>query len=157
MKKRAIGAGAVVLLALGIWLGNLFQGFGTGEGETDSDGSNSLVSLTTDGSQPSTTSPGDGDNPASETPDVLTLLVDDDKYLIQWGEDWHADFAPATLEEIVTAAREAPGDENGVRVRLRVTEDAQNGAIDDLESALTDAGLKSVAIFRVDGYVEDVE
>lgn len=156
MRKRVIGAGAVILVALGIWLGNLFQGFGTGDGETDPDGSNGdavQVSLTGD-AVPSTTGEGDDAPPTTGTPDVLTLLVDDDQYLVQWGEDWHAEFSPSTLEDIVARAKEVPGDENGVRVRLRFKENAQNGAIDDLTTALTDAGVEPEAIVKESGYVE---
>jgi hypothetical protein len=155
MRKRVIGAGAVILVALGIWLGNMFKGLGPGgdstTDSTDSDGENVRVALTSDG-EPATT-----DNhaqPANEAPDVLTLLVDDDKYLIQIGEDWYAEFAPATLDEIVTRLDKIPGDENGVRVRLRFKANAQNGAISDLKSALTDAGVDPEAIIEDPDYVE---
>ena len=65
MRKRVIGAGAVVLVAVGIWLGNIFKGPGLGENETDSNDSNGetvQVSLSTEVNPPSTslTAAGDG-------------------------------------------------------------------------------------------------
>ena len=158
MRKRVIGAGAVVLVAVGIWLGNILQGPGLGEAETDSSDTNGetvQVSLSTD-VDPASTTPDTGDGTAADTedPDVLTLLVDDDQYQIQRGEDWYAEFSPATLEDIISKAGDVPGDENGVRVRLRFRENAQNGAISDLKSALTDAGLEPESIIEDAEYVE---
>lgn len=159
MRKRVMGVGAVVLVAVGIWLGNILKGPGLGENETDSSDTNGetvQVSLSTDVDPASTTTTGTGDGTAAvtEAPDVLTLLVDDDQYQIQWGEDWHAEFSPTTLEEITSKAGDMPGDENGVRVRLRFKENAQNGAISDLKSALTDAGLEPESIIEDAEYVE---
>lgn len=157
MRKRVIGVGAVILVVLGALLG--FQGFGTGDKDGDtgeSDGETIQVGLPHDADQPETPSPGEVEpTPAtSETPNVLTLLIDDDRYLIQWGADENAEFSPSTLEEIVSRVKEIPGDENGVRVRLRFRENAQNGPIDDLTTALNGAGVESEAIVRESGYVD---
>lgn len=155
MRKRVIGVGAVILVVVGSLLG--FRGFGTGEGDNgEADGDNvqvSLASMTT--TTPSEEAEETPDSPpTSEPPDVLTLLVDDDRYLIQWGEDWHAEFSSSTLDEIVSKMDDVPGDENGVRVRLRFKENAQNGAIEDLKTALTDAGVDPEAIIEDSEYVE---
>ena len=155
MRKRVIGAGAVILVALGIWLGNML-GLGPGRDSctsdsSDSDAENVHVALTAD---TETATTDENAQAAKETPKVLTLLIDDDKYLIQSGEDWYAEFAPATLDEIVARLGEIPGDENGVRVRLRFKANAQNGAISDLKSALTDAGVDPEAIIEDPDYVE---
>lgn len=154
MRKRVIGAGAVILVALGIWLGNMLGLGPGGDGSTESGDSNAedvQVSLTSDAETATT---DENAQAANEAPKVLTLLVDDDNYQIQSGEDWYAEFSPATPDEIVARLGEFPGDENGVRVRLRFKANAQNGAISDLKSTLTEAGVNPEAIVEDPDYVE---
>jgi len=155
MRKRLIAGGAVVLLIVGAWLGNLFKGFGVGGSESGT-GNEAEVNLTAP-TEAHTETPQQVETPAvePETSPVLTVLVDADQFRIQSGSDASATFATATLDEIVKRARESTGDEHGVRVRLRFRENAQNGATSDLFKALQErAGIDREAIVEAPGFVE---
>jgi hypothetical protein len=151
MRKRLIAVAAVVLVALGAWLGNLFKGFGLGgPGSGTGEGTSvNLVAPTEAPPEPEET------EVEQESTGVLTVVVESDQFRVQSGADTAATFAPATLDEIVRRAKEAKGDEHGVRVRLRFHQNAQNGATSDLYQALQEqAGLAREAIVDAPGYVD---
>lgn len=155
MRKRLIAVGAVVLLALGAWLGNLFKGFGLG-GPGSGTGEGTSIHLAAP-TEPPPEQPPEPETPEvePETPGVLTVVVESDQFRIQSGGDAAATYAPATLEEIVLRAKESTGDAHGMRVRLRFHQNAQNGAISDLYQALQEqAGLAREAIVDAPGYVD---
>lgn len=155
MRKRLIAVGAVVLLAIGAWLGNLFKGFGLGgPGSGTGEGTSINLAAPTDALPPQSPEPETTDVDSDE-PGVLTVVVESDQFRIQSGGDAAATFAPVTLDEIVRRTKESAGDEQGVRVRLRFHQNAQNGAISDLYKALQEqAGLAREAIIEAPGYVE---
>jgi glycine/D-amino acid oxidase-like deaminating enzyme len=155
MRKRLIAVAAVLLLAIGAWLGNLFKGFGLG-GPGSGTGEETSVNLAapTDELPPQ---PPEPETPVveSEPSGVLTIVVESDQFRIQSGADADAAFAPTTLDDIVARAKESTGDEHGVRVRLRFHQNAQNGAISDLYKALQEqAVLDREAIIEAPGYVD---
>lgn len=165
MRKRVMAVGAVVLLIVGAWLGDLFRGFGTGDPassdrndesppgevqanlEAAADVSPRGESERTQESAAATPTPQHAD-------DVLTVLIDGDSYELQSGDDANATFAPATLEELVAKAKTHPGNPNGVRVRLRFRRDSQEGARADLIEALQLDGIQREQIIEATDFVE---
>src|SRR5262245_46066521 len=156
MNKRLLGAAAVVILAVGMYLGNLFRGFGlgggAGEGESNRGEHETQVNLTRPSATPAAT-PSTGASTGS--PGILTVLVEADRYRIQEGTDEDARFEPVELSDVVTRSRDVAGDEHGVRVRLRFRRNAQTGAINDLYQALqSQAGVKREEIIEAAGYLD---
>jgi hypothetical protein len=126
MKKRLLGAGAVVILLVGVWLGNFFKGFGLGGGSGDGEGAGdparTHVNVAAESSsvQPAETqTPPAAPNEAASPNEVLTVLVAGDQYRIQEGADAEATFEPATVQEIADRAGALPGDRHGVPAMRR--------------------------------------
>jgi len=136
MRKRLIGVAAVVLIAVGAWLGGLFDKFGVGTGNDEGESHGTPVALVSNtGNSSSETETPTATESAGPT-DFVTVVVDGSGYQIQSGDDDHATFAAVKLDEIVSRAADAPGDEHGVKVRVRFRTNAENGAISDLFAAL---------------------
>lgn len=164
MKKRLIAVGAIGLLIVGAWFGNLFRGFGlggSGSGEGDNDRATGDVQVSLDTGEPSltagltsataTSSTAEGAPVADE---VVTVVITTDRYELQSGDDATARFEPATKEAIVELAKSRKGDAHGVRVRLRFKPDAHSGATSDLYSALQEADISREQVIEAKGYVE---
>lgn len=143
MKTRNKVAGGVVVGAvlLGMWLGNLFRGFGLGGSGSGDDG---VIpsSVRVDRSSPPSASV------AEESPDVeaapelpLTIVIHADRYRLA------SDRAPLvgsdlTLDEIKARVEAADADARGIRVRILKQKNAQEGARADLYAALAEIGVK---------------
>ena len=157
MKNRLIAAGAAVILAIGIYLGNLFQGLGLGEGDS---GGETLVSLASNESSTPPDAEPRTDASASASQDALTLVVQKDGYAVQHGTDAAGSFAPSTLDDIIQSVTEAQPDTNGDRVRLSYSRHAEMGADEALSKRLQappeqgGAGLLSEEIIKVSGFVD---
>lgn len=156
MRKRLTTVAAVGLLAVGIWLGTLFRGFGVGSGDDagDQPSTDTHVNLAPEVAASSAEPVSTVASHDPDADDVLTVLVEEDRYQLQSGDDAAARFAPATLNEIATRAAAHPGDEHGVRVRLRFRRNAQSGAISDLYEALQAAGIPREQIIEASGFVD---
>ncbi len=159
MRKRVLGGGAVIILLVGMWMGNFFQGFGlgtgggNGSGEDEGDPGRTQVSLTTE--QPPAEPPESEPSQISLYSDeVLTVLVTGTEYQVETESTGAAAFEPATLEEIVSRAEDMPGDRNGIRVRLRFSRTAESGATSDLYERLQAAGIEREAILETTGYID---
>ena len=164
MRKRVMAVAAVGLVVLGVWLGDVFRGFGTGEADSSESSETALedvqVSLDAGSEIPSRGAGAPQQETAATTPrpehadDVLTVLVDGDSYQLQTGDDEAASFTPATLEEVVERAETYPGNPLGVRVRLRFRRNSQEGARADLIEALQAAEIEREQIIEATDFVE---
>lgn len=161
MQKRMLGGAAVVILLVGMWMGNFFQGLGLGPGSGGGDGDGdgaadpgrTQVSLTSEDPPEQTDEPQPNQS-SLYSDELVTVLIDGTDYQIETESDGAAAFAPATLEEVVSQASERPGDRNGIRVRLRFSRTAEAGATSDLYEALQSAGIEREAILETTGYVD---
>ncbi|MCA9054915.1 MAG: hypothetical protein KDA75_13835 [Planctomycetaceae bacterium] len=173
LRRRVLAGGAIGILALGIWLGSWFRGFGLGGGS----GGEEVAE--TDGGIPAAVSPddvsvdlgqetvlkspsGNADDEASSA-GTLAVLVTGDSYLLakEPFEDATAlpaplseHFAPAELSDIVSRAAVVPGTESGIKVRIYQHKSSTVGAYSTLLQALKEAGLDDGAMHRVTGYYD---
>ena len=172
LRRRVVAGGAVGILALGIWLGSWFRGFGLGGG----DGGEQVSDA--NGGIPATVAPDEVSvdlgqetvlkSPAGTGSDeaksgTVAVLVTGDSYLLARApfEDATAlpaplsqHFVPAELTAIVSQAQSVPGTESGIRVRVYQHKSSTIGAYSTLLQALKDAGLDDGAIHRVTGYYD---
>lgn len=156
MKLARNGALLAGLAALGLWLGGLFDGFGGGSG---GDGAVSMLprdSASSTVEQPEDTSVTVTDVPPDKVVDtefdpteealrqntrVVELTVDVREFSLQYTSNGESLLQPVPLEQIVALIRNAPGDEEGVKVRVRVPPTAYTSAESQLREALQAANI----------------
>jgi len=142
--RNIAGIAAVVGLAIGVWLADLFNGFGTGESGPPA----VAVSLGEQASQlpaPPTKEETTPD-PSGEAPaEVATVIIDDRQYLLQTGETQ----TPKTLEQIVATAQAAPGNADGLKLKVVRRPSSRSSVEVALQDALKAAGLPETAIYWV--------
>lgn len=157
------------LLVVGFWLGNFFRGFGPGGPSTGTgigpgtgteqvaeprDPNAQRVALGEPASMPTIAGPTDASvssAPSAASAQPLTIVIDGAGYALlgDAGES-----KATSLEEIRTRAGEAPGNDQGVRVRIVRRKNAQAGARADLLAALEASGVPSDAIQEKMGFVD---
>lgn len=164
MKKRTAGGFAVVILALGFMLGQLFDlgtfGLGkTGDGEqvdatTDSDDSPIQADLS------DVSAGGDLNSTTTVTPnqeggekDVVTIVIHNDLYRMTSADDPLSGL-DLPLSEVVRQVSKATGGAQGVKLKILFEKNAQEGALADLHAALLEEGIKREEIQEISGYVE---
>lgn len=125
--KRLMYAGGGVLI-LGIILGQFFGltpgiNTGPGEGETKKESTNdspAILASTESDIVPVLIQPEPKQKISqSELPlKVLDILIDDRSYLVKASSQPQDQYRPAAIEEIVQQAKQASGDEDGIRIRV---------------------------------------
>ncbi|MFV0446190.1 MAG: hypothetical protein ACK5Q5_21675 [Planctomycetaceae bacterium] len=166
-QRKAMTGGAIGVLALGFWLGTLFNGFGLGTGQSgDGDGN------ADQGGTPAVVTPEDVSvelgNPSligpasnSESPfpsgpvRTIAVLVRGDGYglLINPPADTSTlspprsqHFQPASLEEIASLARTVHGNASGVKVQIVKHKSSTVGNDGALRNALRESEIPDDAI-----------
>lgn len=85
--------------------------------------------------------------PDPETDDeVLTVRITDENYYIARTHGKSREYHAATLEEVVSAAQDRPGNDQGVRVRIIGKQASKSPGGRELQDALTSAGIDATAI-----------
>ena len=79
--------------------------------------------------------------------DVVRVLIDDRKFKLK-SEISGAEI-PVDLEKLIELIQQAPGDKDGLRVRIYRTTTARASAEESLKQELTAAGIDETAIFWV--------
>jgi hypothetical protein len=165
LRRKAIGAGALGLVALGIWLGQYFPGFGLGKGlgfgtgSTDSSGSKTSPagSSTERSGQPSATVATETPSarPATPPPQRLRVIIDGDRYILASGDEG---IAGETLDptEIAQRTKQAAGDDQGIRLRVERTKRATTGARQALLEAIDAAQIPRDALHESTEFIDSV-
>lgn len=156
-KRNILGAALVAGIGLGIYLGKLpFLGFGMGDGsgkhtngKTDSTSGDSE----TTGNEPAMVSTvSEGELPTA-VPDVVKVLIDERDFLLRKSNE----DVPISLGNLIHLIKLAPGDGDGVRLRIYERSSARVSAEEKLKQALLDANVPDSAVFWVPTQVKDFE
>ncbi len=148
LRRKAVGAGALGLVALGIWLGQYFPGFGLGKGLGFGTGSTESTGTSTDqvadrpkDSTPSATLVSTSDPaPPGKAPERMRIIIDGDHFVLA-SSDSGMEGKTLDATEIAQLAKATTGDDQGIRVRIERTKNATNGAKQVLFEALDAAGI----------------
>jgi hypothetical protein len=147
-KRNILGAVLIAGIAAGIYLADLFKGLlgmggGSGvpslktpdgkEGESKSKSNDALLTSTT---APESESESDATSnlPA---PDFIKVIIADKSYFLRSESGDHS----APLKQIISQAKSAPGDEDGIRVRVYRKLSSLPSAEIALRDALIAAGI----------------
>ena len=79
--------------------------------------------------------------------DVLTVLIDEHEYLMEVPSDSETVYHPIELKRVIELAQQAPGDTNGIRVRVLRRESSRAAAEDQIKRDLTRAGIGEDSIY----------
>lgn len=146
LKRKAVGAGVLGLVALGIWLGQYFPGFGLGKGlgfgTGSSDTGSSAMDPTASPVDPSTSlvSIESSKLPTTVAPQRLRVIIDGDRFILASAENG-AEGEALDPTEIAQRAKSTTGDDQGIRIRIERTKRATAGARQSLFEALDAAGI----------------
>jgi hypothetical protein len=139
--RNVAGAALVIGIAAGIWLGDLWKGFGTGSGLGLGNGGDQVTLVS---SSRETTPDASAESPAEPVAgNVLRVVIRDRSYYLKTGREERR----LTLEDLVQAVRNTPGDADGLRLRVYRAEDARVTADVQLREALRGAQIPESAIF----------
>lgn len=76
----------------------------------------------------------------------LQVLIDGRRYAVKQTDNGTSEYRPVELSRLVDLAKQAPGDEDGVRVRIARRESSRATAERRLEDELMEAGLPPESI-----------
>jgi len=147
--RNVLGVMLVAGIGLGLYLGDLFKGFGGGSlsgigigdpaaASKSSGKSKSDTKASTETTTKSTAAKSDATvtqkAPAST---VVKVVIADRSYFIRsaTGDE------PADLKQVIAQAKEATGDENGIRIRIYRKLTSRTTAENELSDALIAAGV----------------
>lgn len=164
MRRVKWGVGAAAVVGLAWYLSNFFNmgGLGTGEG--------TQVGLPVRNTAP-TTADDPAELPPQEEPEtasvategedrsigeggVVEALIDDRSFFLRRGTGEDAEWIAAKPDAIAAYARQAPGDESGVRIRIRRKPSAKAGSEQELNEALLGVGLTDAEIDMPQDFIE---
>ncbi len=173
IRSRVLGAAALGILALGIWLGSLLKGpgLGTGEGGTpaqtgdgQTDLQNTTVSLGHAETQLDTIVDADSSStPAPGNQQRLAIMIYGNGYRLpgdggtgipEGTGPLSERFTDANLDDVVHRAAQTVGNRDGKRVLLLYHKTSTIEARNRLMTALKEAGLKIGEVDRRTGYVD---
>jgi hypothetical protein len=173
MRRAKWGIGAAAVVGAAWLLSNIFNmgGLGTGEGTRVG-----LPQTSAPSAAPSAKpAPSDRNAPPQEEPGaepeasavatqgneksigeggVVEAMIDGRNFSVKRGAGDEAEWVPAEPDVIAGYARQAPGDESGVKVRVRRKASARASAEDELNTALHSAGLTDAQIEQPQAFVE---
>jgi len=154
-----MGGGALVLALLLYLLFPFGLGGDGSDGETegDADAQGDAMVTSAPANSPFTSLTGDPPSPAMSDEEqkalsgnVLTVLIDEHKYLIEIPTDQAPLYRPTPLTRIVELAQLAEGDANGIRVRVLRRDSARASAEEKLRLELNHSDIRNDAIYMSD-------
>ena len=147
-KRNILGTALIAGIGLGVYFGQ-FKGFGLGGGSQFGLGLSDAETQATIESTAGATKPLDPENRITphDVSHVVRVLIDDRKFKLKSeisGEEIAVD-----LEKLIELIKHAPGDQDGLRVRIYRTATARASAEESLKQELTAAGIDETSIFWV--------
>lgn len=173
IRRNLMTGAAVGILAIGFWLGTLFNGFGLGNGEqgstepeTDSPGGTPVTvapdDVSVDLGNPSLVRPTpDGTAEPDEPLVMIAVLVKGDGFAVlrnpppnvsMLGVPLSQHFQNEPLDDIVQLALDSPGNASGVKVQIVKHKSSTVGGDSSLRTALKNAGIPDGAIHVYTGF-----
>lgn len=160
MKRlRNIAAIALVAgIAVGVWLADWFKGLGSGDGigqrsvATVPVSSNGAAASSGTGPDKTAAQLQNADTftpPAPVTKAVLLVISDRSFFLRTEAGD-----QPVTLQRILQLVSEAPGDEDGHRLKIARSESARTSTELELQDALKQAGIPDNEVYWKPGLAD---
>ena len=148
-KRTIVGALLAVGIAIGVWLSGMLPNLGLGSGDGDESKASvvstrpisSPVPVPVDERRKTVSSPS-----VPTDPDVLEVVVNDEIYSIRTVVGETETLEPADLQQIVELAKQAAGNNEGVRVVILRDPSALFLTWKTLEKELAQAGLRSDSI-----------
>lgn len=149
-KRNFLGAALLAGIGLGVYLGKL--NFGWGGGNQFGIGSIGTETQVSVAPAAGNTRPLEATKEKEElpiaVPDVVRILIDDRQYYLR-SENGGDQGVPISLPNLIRLVEQAPGDEDGLRVRVYRRVTARAATEEALKTALADAGINEAAIFWV--------
>lgn len=139
-------AGGAALIALGVWLGGLFNGFGLGPGTGDGDGKGTASNPEKKDDRTAIVDPDEG----ARNDGPLHVVLVPSGYAIAVERDGKRTFSNATIREVLADAAAAKPGGDGYRVVITTRAGVSIGAHEDLVRQLETAGLKPDEILGYD-------
>jgi len=153
-KRNILGATLIAGIAFGIYLGQ-WKGFGLGGGWGLGKGDGEThVSLSSNGNTIPTLDPETDTNDAPlSVPKVVRVVIDEENFLLRQANDGSKD-VPITLTNLIKLINQAPGDADGLRVRIYEKLTARAEAEENLKKELVKSGIPDASVFWVPTPIE---
>jgi len=145
-RKRTVLGGALLAgIGLGIYIGK-FNGLGWGPGDGKNGENNGQTRATTDTTAVPTTPVESSEQADPKTaPKFVRVVVDEHNYLLREGGKEES----IQLPQLIKLIEKAPGDEEGIRVKIYQKLSARMAALEEIKKELNAAGIPDTAIFWV--------
>lgn len=157
-KRNILGAALAAGIGLGIYLGQWggFGFFGSGKGTGNGQGEG-LSETQVNTAAPSYEALEEAKSRAADKvdeeavpgkgPDVINVVIDEKQFLRLIGKKTTS----ISLEKLIDLVKQAPGDQDGVRVKIYEKDSARASAEEALKTALKKAEIPADSIFWVPG------
>ncbi len=155
--SRLVGVLVITGIGIGALLSYLLPDFGFGLGTggdvgignpPGSNAAGTIVGTGDESSESTAETPTDTPESTDTAGPVATVfvMIDGREYLLRRGPEGKAPYKSARLEQVVQAAQEATGDDNGIRVRIAQRSSSRETAERALRMKLEEAGIPGDAI-----------
>ena len=146
--RNFLGAVLLAGVGLGVYLGKFNFGWGGGnQFGIGSSGSETQVTTAAGNVKPLEATKVKEELPIA-VPDVVRILIDDRQYYLRSDNGGEQD-VPIELPKLMRLIEQAPGDNDGLRVRVYLKTTARASAEENLKTALKEAGINEASVFWV--------
>jgi hypothetical protein len=149
--RNFLGAALLAGVGLGVYLGKFNFGLGGGNqfgiGSSDSQTHVTTAAGNIKPLEVTSEKKEKVESPIA-VPDVVRILIDERQYYLRSENGGDQDVA-MELPKLIRLIEQAPGDSDGLRVRVYLKSTARASAEENLKSALKDAGINEASVFWV--------
>ncbi|MBM84271.1 MAG: hypothetical protein CMJ78_27260 [Planctomycetaceae bacterium] len=150
VKRITFGAILVAGVVIGTYLNDMLPKMGAGVG-IGAQASSTTPDLRPDGEQPE--EPKD-EPPKLARPEILEVLIDNRDFLVRMLVDGEARYQQLSMKELITFAKQVPGNDDGIKVKIARRESSRATAEMELRDQLLEAGIKDSAVLWQKDFVE---